>query len=192
MSLVRGEAFQVGSAPTATSSRVYQRRGGSCRRCSTSRVQINSCGTPAGDILQAHAMPPHQGSGAGQAIEVGQTLLLATSSGLKVYLQDAYMLSSILGHPSVTLANLPQALKAYEHVRLPFANHILNASNNAGKLCQLRSIHRENEETLAPAFQGQWGWVDSEDPETQFQRALRWMNSENRQDGREEETAARP
>lgn len=109
----------------------------------------------------AHAMPPHQGSGAGQAIE------------------DAYMLSSILGHPSVTRANLSQALKAYEHVRLPFANHVLNASNNAGKLCQLRSVHGDNETTLAPAIQGQWGWVDSEDPAAQLDRALGWMTSQS-------------
>ena len=122
-------------------------------------------------------MPPHQGSGAGQAIEVRihDPWLSAPPSLTPRTLQDAYVLASILGDPSVTRDNLPLALKAYEHVRLPFANHILEASANAGKLCQLRSEHRDNEETLAPALQGQWGWVGSEDPQDQFLRALRWM-----------------
>lgn len=88
------------------------------------------------------------------------------------------MLASILGHASVTRANLAQALRAYEHVRLPFANHVLSASSNAGKLCQLRSAHGDNEATLAPAIQGQWGWVDSEDPAAQLERALDWMNAQ--------------
>lgn len=106
----------------------------------------------------AHAMPPHQGSGAGQGIE------------------DAYTLASILGHPSVTVETLPQALKAYDHVRLPFANHVLEASNNAGKLCQLRSVYGTDEPRVAAAIQNQWGWVDSEDPEAQLERALECLN----------------
>lgn len=49
-------------------------------------------------------MAPHQGSGAGQAIE------------------DAYVLGSLLGHPSVTLSTLPIALEIYQKIRLPHAN----------------------------------------------------------------------
>ena len=90
--------------------------------------------------------------------------------------QDAYILASILGHPSVTADYLPQALKAYEHVRLPFANHILEASNTAGKLCQLRSVYGTDELRVAAAMQSQWGWVDSEDPEAQLERALKWLD----------------
>ncbi|KAH8111717.1 FAD/NAD-binding domain-containing protein [Phellopilus nigrolimitatus] len=44
----------------------------------------------------AHAMTPHQGSGAGQAIE------------------DAYILASILTHQLTTLETLPASLKVYE------------------------------------------------------------------------------
>ena len=55
-------------------------------------------------------MTPHQGSGAGQAIE------------------DAYILGSVLGSPSVKLRTLPTALKIYEEVRLPSVNDIQRRS----------------------------------------------------------------
>lgn len=64
-------------------------------------------------LLKAHAMTPHQGSGAGQALE------------------DAYVLGSLLGHSSVTLASLPVALKVYEQIRLPFANEVQRRSAEA-------------------------------------------------------------
>ncbi|KAH8111732.1 FAD/NAD-binding domain-containing protein [Phellopilus nigrolimitatus] len=71
----------------------------------------------AGDA--AHAMTPHQGSGAGQAIE------------------DAYILASILAHPLTTLASIPAALKVYETVRLPHANDVQRRSRENGKLYEL-------------------------------------------------------
>lgn len=55
-------------------------------------------------------MTPHQGSGAGQALE------------------DAYVLGSLLGHPSVTLDILPVVLEIYEQIRLPFANDVQRRS----------------------------------------------------------------
>ncbi|KAH8111730.1 FAD/NAD-binding domain-containing protein [Phellopilus nigrolimitatus] len=64
----------------------------------------------------AHAMTPHQGSGAGQAIE------------------DAYVLASILAHPLTTLESLPAALKVYEAIRLPHANDVQRRSRENGKL----------------------------------------------------------
>ncbi|KZV87000.1 hypothetical protein EXIGLDRAFT_621204, partial [Exidia glandulosa HHB12029] len=51
-----------------------------------------------GDAL--HAAETHFGSGAGQAME------------------DAYVLGRLLTHPSITRENIPQALTAYERVRL--------------------------------------------------------------------------
>lgn len=89
--------------------------------------------------------------------------------------QDAYILAGILGHHSVTKANLVEALRAYSHVRLPFANRIIAGSRNAGALYELRSPHGDDYSNLAPAIQNQWDWVDSEDPVAQLERALRWM-----------------
>lgn len=58
-------------------------------------------------------MTPHQGSGAGQAIE------------------DAYILGSLLGHPKVTLDKVQIALEIYQQIRLPFANKIQRLSAEA-------------------------------------------------------------
>ncbi|KAF9230357.1 hypothetical protein BU15DRAFT_83737 [Melanogaster broomeanus] len=57
----------------------------------------------------SHAMTPHLGSGAGQAIE------------------DAFVLGRLLAHPLTTLANMPDVLRVYQDVRLPFGTSV--ASN---------------------------------------------------------------
>ncbi|GJE94484.1 FAD/NAD(P)-binding domain-containing protein [Phanerochaete sordida] len=105
----------------------------------------------------AHAMTPHQGAGAGQAIE------------------DAFILAGLLGDPSVTKNNLTDALEAYNHVRVPFANKIIGTSRHAGAMYELRSAHGDDYSTLAPAIQNQWDWVDGEDVLAQLERALKWM-----------------
>ena len=61
-------------------------------------------------------MTPHQGSGAGQAIE------------------DAYILAAILAHPLTTLETLPAALKVYEAIRLPHGIDVQRRSRENGKL----------------------------------------------------------
>ncbi|KAF7292565.1 hypothetical protein MIND_01153800 [Mycena indigotica] len=63
----------------------------------------------------AHAMTPHQGSGAGQAVE------------------DAYILARILGHPSTTVEKLPRALRIFDQVRRPAAQHVGRVSRLAGR-----------------------------------------------------------
>ena len=129
----------------------------------------------------AHAMTPHQGAGAGQSIEVS---LLASKTEYNTFkshsFKDAYILAGILSHRSVTLENLPEALKAYEHVRLPFVNDIVERSRNAGALYELRSVHGDNYTTLGQAIDNQWPWVESEDPAAQLERALDWMMNHGR------------
>jgi salicylate hydroxylase len=88
------------------------------------------------------------------------------------------VLAGILGHSSVTLENLPEALRAYEHVRLPFVNDIIDKSRTAGALYELRSAHGDNYAALAPAIQNQWSWVESEDPTAQLERAVLWMTDQ--------------
>ncbi|VDB95787.1 unnamed protein product [Peniophora sp. CBMAI 1063] len=62
----------------------------------------------------AHAMLPHLGSGAGTGIE------------------DAYVLSSLLGHPQTRRRNLSDVLRAYDQVRVPRGSFIASASKRAG------------------------------------------------------------
>ncbi|KIP05116.1 hypothetical protein PHLGIDRAFT_108689 [Phlebiopsis gigantea 11061_1 CR5-6] len=103
----------------------------------------------------AHAMTPHQGSGVGQAIE------------------DAYVLARILGHPSTTRKNLCEALKAYEHVRLPFTNDVARQSAEAGAVSELRGSTGDDYARFAHSLRGLWTWVGGEDPEAQVQRAIK-------------------
>ncbi|KAF4610492.1 hypothetical protein D9613_007229 [Agrocybe pediades] len=62
----------------------------------------------------AHAMTPHQGSGAGQAIE------------------DAYILATLLGHPLTTKDTISRALGIYDHIRRPLAYKVHECSRKNG------------------------------------------------------------
>lgn len=120
-------------------------------------------------------MTPHQGAGAGQSIEVcccDPIKAVITEHNAS---QDAYILAGILGHHSVTSKNLSEALQAYEYVRRPFANNIIETSRAAGAFYELRSAEKDQYTTLVPAIRNQWSWVESEDPEDQLGRALRWL-----------------
>ncbi|KAH9931169.1 uncharacterized protein BXZ73DRAFT_47438, partial [Epithele typhae] len=61
-------------------------------------------------------LTPNQGTEAGQAIE------------------DAFILVSVLGHPSTDRQTLETALQAYERVRLLIANHVLRGSRESGDI----------------------------------------------------------
>ncbi|KAJ8597696.1 FAD/NAD(P)-binding domain-containing protein [Rhizopogon salebrosus TDB-379] len=65
-----------------------------------------------------HAMRPYLGAGAGQAIE------------------DAFVLGRLLAHSLTTLDNVPTALKAYQDVRLPFAQFVARESERTGYMLQ--------------------------------------------------------
>ncbi|KAF7353667.1 Salicylate hydroxylase [Mycena venus] len=64
----------------------------------------------------AHAMTPHLGSGVGQGFE------------------DVFLLCELLGHPSTNLSNLEAVLKAYDTIRQPRANMVLERSFRAGAI----------------------------------------------------------
>ncbi|KAF9010481.1 FAD/NAD-P-binding domain-containing protein [Cyathus striatus] len=100
----------------------------------------------------AHAMTPHQGAGAGQAIE------------------DAFILSSLLAQASPK--NVGAALAAYETVRLSAANEVLRESYRSGMMYEFISEFGEDYERLGPAIQKQWDWIDRTTPEQDRMRAL--------------------
>ncbi|KAF9070110.1 FAD/NAD-binding domain-containing protein [Rhodocollybia butyracea] len=114
-----------------------------------------------------HGMAPHEGiyaeyctgAGAGQAIE------------------DAYILASLLEQVSKeTLpiqSTLPCALKAYEVIRLPFANHVLQGSYDSGLMYEFDNAeYGDNYEVLGPAIEKQWHWVEDPSPQVERLRAL--------------------
>jgi len=105
----------------------------------------------------AHAMAPHQGAGAGQAIE------------------DAFILAALLEQVSLeetSSENLPHALEAYQRIRLPFANHVLKESYISGSMYEFDSEFGDDYETLVPAIASQWHWVEDTSPESERLRAL--------------------
>jgi len=68
----------------------------------------------------AHAMAPHQGSGAGQSIE------------------DAYILATLLGHSRTTPDTIPNTLQVYNAVRQPYANQVAERSRLNGQYFTFR------------------------------------------------------
>ncbi|KAF8519490.1 FAD/NAD-binding domain-containing protein [Hysterangium stoloniferum] len=107
----------------------------------------------------AHAMTPHQGAGAGQAIE------------------DAYVLAEILGSPTTTRETLEKGLGAYEHIRLPLATHVLQGSRDAGRLYEFNGPPGDDYPILKLAIRGQWDWIWKSTPEEDVTRALIWMEA---------------
>ncbi|KXN91079.1 Salicylate hydroxylase [Leucoagaricus sp. SymC.cos] len=94
----------------------------------------------------AHAMAPHQGAGAGQAIE------------------DAYLLACLLGKATV-----------YEKVRLPAANAVLEGSFESGKMYEFDSAHGAEYEILGPAIQAQWNWIGTTTVEQDVGAAMEYF-----------------
>lgn len=86
----------------------------------------------------AHAMTPHQGSGAGQAIE------------------DAYILSSLLQHPACTRKTLPEAIKIYDNIRRPFSQRIWRNSRKAGLIYDFNWPGLSDKEVMHQAEGGRW------------------------------------
>ncbi|KAF8920765.1 FAD/NAD-P-binding domain-containing protein [Mucidula mucida] len=92
----------------------------------------------------AHAMTNFQGAGAGQAIE------------------DAYILSTILSHPSITRENVTKALEIYSEIRVPFSRHVLESSRATGVDCAL------HDERMQAEMEWAWTWR----PEDEQKKAL--------------------
>ncbi|EPQ57035.1 FAD/NAD P-binding domain-containing protein [Gloeophyllum trabeum ATCC 11539] len=111
----------------------------------------------------AHAMTPHLGAGAGQAIE------------------DAYILSLLLQHPDTDIESIPLVLEAYEDARLRKAQHILEGSWDAALLYEFNSeMYGSDCNRLADVIQRQWGWVWESTPEEDEQNVLKWLSEQKR------------
>ncbi|RPD58219.1 FAD/NAD(P)-binding domain-containing protein [Lentinus tigrinus ALCF2SS1-7] len=114
----------------------------------------------------AHAMTPHQGSGAGQAIE------------------DGFILATILSHPNVTLSNLFEALKIHDGLRRPFSQGIQRRSQMTGYLYHLHRLgweHITGEQSAAGDYPREMlGKIGDE-----LESAMGWAINESIMDDRE-------
>jgi len=106
----------------------------------------------------AHGMTPHQGSGAGAAVE------------------DAYILASLLSSRFCTKLKIPAIAKVYDSIRRPRGNQAIERARAAGRLCQIASPGFEDVEVGADvdaerlrslvgmmAKNWEWCWQSAED-----------------------------
>ncbi|KAF5310166.1 hypothetical protein D9619_010218 [Psilocybe cf. subviscida] len=119
----------------------------------------------------AHAMSPHHGAGAGQAIE------------------DAYVLSSLLCHDLASKDTIPQIAEIYNAIRYPQGNKTLLGSDQAGKQTQLvapgfedvregdADVPLEKLQDLFEDFARRWDWVWKESAEGDRSLALQLFKS---------------
>ena len=107
----------------------------------------------------AHASTPHQGAGAGQAIE------------------DAHVLAELLGDPRVTEPkHVVAAFQGYDAVRRPRSQKVVTTSKeNADLLCLCLDGVGDDEERLKKTFQERLRWLWDVDVEEQVERARRAM-----------------
>ena len=115
-------------------------------------------------------MCPHQGAGAGQAIEVILRCVFL-STGL-TSVQDAYILAEVLGHPDTTKTTLHRAISAYERVRLPTANHVLRESRRSGDMYEFNGPLGDDLAPLGPQIGRQWDWLWQTTPQSERDRAI--------------------
>lgn len=124
-------------------------------------VHLNGRVVLMGDA--AHSMMPHQGAGAGQAVEDGYIL--------------AHCLSEYLSQPvDCEKADLQQWMQLYQSVRLPRAQKIAKTSKEAGELYEMTTDDLTDlpfEECLpivADRLRTRMKWVWSEDVGSAYQK----------------------
>ncbi|KAL0579729.1 hypothetical protein V5O48_002293 [Marasmius crinis-equi] len=121
-------------------------------------------------VWQAHAMTPHLGAGAGQAME------------------DAYILGAIISASSRTKDDIPRILETYDAVRKPFANYIMSTAREQGTCYEMNApefqsvkeqgmvLSEEQISVFANTVKQNWSWATSS-VDRDRQRAVTMMAS---------------
>ncbi|KFF49587.1 salicylate hydroxylase [Gammaproteobacteria bacterium MFB021] len=95
----------------------------------------------------AHAMLPHQGAGAGQALE------------------DAWVLSELLGDTACDKNRVAAVLAEFDRLRRPHSSRVQRTSFEAGELYQRRGPWQAcGDEALARELETRFDWLWSADP----------------------------
>ncbi|KAF7503734.1 hypothetical protein GJ744_003317 [Endocarpon pusillum] len=102
----------------------------------------------------AHASTPHQGAGAGQALE------------------DAFILSMLLGDEKTRCAgDIPAALRAYDAIRRPRSQKVVSTSRAAGATYALQGQARDNLDQVGEELLQRYKWIWDEDMQVQAEHA---------------------
>jgi len=127
-------------------------------------------------------MTPHQGAGAGQAIEVKCARFIASySKSNREYIcqQDALFLNAILCSPDVRGSErnykIDQALKTYQRVRHRRGHDVQKTSREAGLLYEFRGVHGEgdNVDKISQNLEQRMRWIWEWDIEKELEEAFR-------------------
>ncbi|KAF7975798.1 hypothetical protein HWV62_8475 [Athelia sp. TMB] len=117
----------------------------------------------------AHAMTPHLGSGAGQAIE------------------DGYILSALLASPKCTPSSLPRVLEIYDQVRRPKAKEVCELSRTNGAIYEFNGAGNEHIEPydesvdlaelekIGKEAEKHWDWAWKKSAEEDRENALKLL-----------------
>ncbi|KAI2468654.1 mannitol 1-phosphate dehydrogenase [Annulohypoxylon bovei var. microspora] len=100
----------------------------------------------------AHATTPHQGSGAGMCIE------------------DSYILGSLIGE-SKSVQDLDKAFKAYDEVRRPRTQKLVETSREAGMLYEFE-LEGDDLEAIEKNFKSRMSWIWDADLQQELDKAL--------------------
>lgn len=102
----------------------------------------------------AHASTPHQGAGAGQALE------------------DAFILSMLLGDERTRCAgDIPAAFRAYDAIRRPRSQKVVSTSRAAGATYALQGQARDNLDQVGEELLQRYKWIWDEDMQVQAEHA---------------------
>jgi salicylate hydroxylase len=108
----------------------------------------------------AHASTPHQGAGAGQAIE------------------DAYILSSLLGQIN-NVDEIEKAFSAYDAIRRPRSQKVVTTSRDAAKIYEFEDDELGNNlENIQKRLGERYRWIWDEDMVAQKDKAMDSLKSE--------------
>jgi salicylate hydroxylase len=103
----------------------------------------------------AHASTPHQGAGAGQALE------------------DAFVLSSLLGHIE-TVDHIERAFYAYDAVRRPRSQKVVTTSRETGRIYDFEhAISNGDLGSIGRNLETRYNWIWNEDLQEQLLEAIK-------------------
>jgi salicylate hydroxylase len=109
----------------------------------------------------AHASTPHQGAGAGQALE------------------DAYILSTLLGDSMTQSASdIPTAFKAYDAIRRPRSQKVVSTSRACGLTYAFQGPAGDDVEKIGEELLQRYKWIWEEDMEKQAELAKAVLRAE--------------
>lgn len=102
----------------------------------------------------AHASTPHQGAGAGQAIE------------------DAFILSNLLGKVD-SIGDIEKAFSAYDAVRRPRSQRVVTTSRDAAAIYEFEAEKlRSDLDLIKKTLESRCDWIWDEDLNQQLKKAL--------------------